>query len=252
MIRPTPTRPRNAAKVVLIAAAALALGACQTVKEDFSEDFSRLSDKISAIPERMSQGLPALGGEKKPDYPMGKWANAPMPTYKRGETFTYANGRVERVVAVNGSEVTFERENGRRFTRDRNFVVPRLAWETRSRTGEHRVWGNQDRLWPLEVGNNARLRAERRMTQKDSGEVDTSMRKFECNVDGSEKVSVKAGTFATYRIRCVRYNARASRIVSTETWYYAPRIGHYVRRDTQYASDGRREVKELAKYRVRS
>ncbi len=248
MTRPNPTRRRNTAKVVLIAATALALGACQTVREDFS----RLSGKIGALPERVSQSLSTLGGDETPDYPMGRWANAPMPTYAQGETFTYANGRVERVVAVNGDTVTFERENGRRFTRDRNFVVPRLSWETKSRTGQHRVWGNQDSLWPLQIGNNARLRAERRMTRKDSGEVASSMRKYECNVDGTEKIAVAAGTFATYRVRCLRYNSRGTRIVSTEVWYYAPRIGHYVRRDTRYERDGRRDVKELASYRIRS
>ena len=50
----------------------------------------------------------------------------------------------------------------------------------------------------------------------------------------------------TRRISCRRYNTRGSRLYETQTWHYAPTVGHYVRRESANYSSGKHRVIELA------
>ena len=174
---------------------------------------------------------------------------APLPTYKEGDRFTFGGGRVEQVVAVEGEEIRWKRENGRELLRARNLSHPTLAWETRNRRGEQRILEGFGELWPLAIGKLDNFRVKRNLTDKASGKETTSFRNFDCSVETAETITVPAGSFDTYRIACRRYNSRGSRLVETLTWNYAPEVGHYVRRESENHGSGKRRVIELESYR---
>ncbi len=172
-----------------------------------------------------------------------------LPEYRKGDVFSFAGGRVERVTAVKGEDVYWERESGRELVRHRSFLLPTLAWESNKRRGAQRLLDEPGNLWPLAIGKLGSFRVERNLTDKASGEVKRSYRKFDCHVETAETITVKAGRFDTYRISCRRYNTRGSRLYETRTWHYAPAVGHYVRRETENHSSGKRRVIELASYK---
>ena len=173
---------------------------------------------------------------------------SPLPEYRRGDVFRFSGGRVERVTAVKGEDVYWQRENGRELVRHRSFMLPTLAWETGKRRGAQRLLDSPGDMWPLAIGKLGSFRVERNLTDKATGEVRRSRRKFECQIETAESITVEAGSFDTYRVSCRRYNSRGSRLRETQTWHYSPRIGHYVRRETQNHSSGARRVIELASY----
>lgn len=174
---------------------------------------------------------------------------APLPTYSKGDRFSFGGGRVEQVVAVKGEEIRWKRENGRELLRARDLSHPTLSWETKKRRGEQRILKGPGELWPLAIGKLDTFRVERNLTDKASGKVNTSFRNYDCSVETAETVTVPAGSFDTFRIACRRYNSRGSRLVETLTWNYAPKVGHYVRRETENHGSGKRQVIELKGYR---
>ncbi len=174
---------------------------------------------------------------------------SPLPAYREGDVFRFSGGRVERVAAVKGDDVYWQRESGRELVRHRSFLLPTLAWETGKRRGAQRLLDEPGNLWPLAIGKLGSFRVERTLTDKASGEVKRSYRKFDCHVETAETITVKAGSFDTYRISCRRYNTRGSRLYETQTWHYAPAVGHYVRRETENHASGKRRVIELASYK---
>lgn len=174
---------------------------------------------------------------------------SPLPEYRKGDVFRFSGGRVERVAAVKGEDVYWKRESGRELVRHRSFMLPTLAWDTKSRRGAQRLLDSPGNMWPLAIGKLGSFRVERSLTDKASGEVRRSQRKFDCYVETAETITVKAGSFDTYRISCRRYNTRGSRLLETQTWHYAPKVGHYIRRETENHSSGKRRVIELASYK---
>ncbi len=174
---------------------------------------------------------------------------SPLPAYREGDVFRFSGGRVERVAAVKGDDVYWQRESGRELVRHRSFLLPTLAWETGKRRGAQRLLDEPGDLWPLTIGKLGSFRVERSLTDKASGEARRSYRKFDCYVETAETVTVPAGSFDTYRISCRRFNTRGSRLYETLTWHYAPTVGHYVRRETENHRSGKRRVIELASYK---
>ncbi len=173
---------------------------------------------------------------------------SPLPAYRKGDVFRFSGGRVERVAAVKGEDVYWQRESGRELVRHRSFMLPTLAWETGKRRGAQRLLDEPGDFWPLAIGKLGTFRVERSLTDKESGAAKRSYRKFDCSVETAEIVTVPAGSFDAYRISCRRYNTSGSRLYQTQTWHYAPSVGHYVRRETENHRSGKRRVIELASY----
>ena len=59
---------------------------------------------------------------------------------------------------------------------------------------------------------------------------------WQCRVNGTETVTVPAGTFDTFVLACYRFNGGGSYVRLTRTFYYAPSIGYFVKRKDQYAT----------------
>ena len=193
---------------------------------------------------------PRVPGIYQPENEVSKrLGQSPLPEYRKGDVFRFSGGRVEQVTAVKGEDVYWKRESGRELVRHRSFLLPTLAWDSKTRRGAQRLLDSPGDIWPLAIGKLGSFRVERSLTDKASGEVRRSQRKFDCYVETAETVTVKAGSFDTYRISCRRYNTRGSRLFETQTWHYAPAVGHYVRRETENHSSGKRRVIELASYK---
>jgi hypothetical protein len=167
-----------------------------------------------------------------------------LPTYKPGDTFVFADGSSERVVAIDGEQITWERRNGSRFVSYRNFALPILSWRNATNAGQRELQVEPTALWPLSPGSMAEFRET--TTVGDSTGVRTSERLWRCRLEGEERTTVPLGTFDTVIVAC-RQPARHA-VMRTQVerrWYYAPALGHYVK-ETQTQFRRRPEVRELA------
>jgi hypothetical protein len=209
--------------------ALLTLPGCATIKEglgQMQEDIGGLSAALFGV------------GEPGPPLPP-----AALPSYRPGMRFEYTDGRAEEVVAVVDDRVVWEREDGDRYTMARNFIVPRLHAEQTRTVLSHRMFDDPDAIWPLEVGRSTVFRAERRQTRRSSSQARTRIVTYDCEVTETRRLTVPAGAFDTFRIACTRYRPDG-RWALLRTWYYAPSLGHYVRREI-HERNGRPEIVEL-------
>lgn len=167
-----------------------------------------------------------------------------IPSYVAGQTFIYDNGRVERVDSVSGSRVVWAARTGRTYVRDANIVVPILEWTYRGQRGRRIISGDPEALWPLRPGARVQFSAIN-FTQDSRDRTRRSLHLWTCTVRGAQRVEVPAGVFDAFPIVCDRYSANSMRVVERLTWYYAPDVGHYIRREARDMLDGVGEVYSL-------
>ncbi len=189
--------------------------------------------------ERAGEGMTAMIADS--DGP--PMAPAAKPSYRSGQRFTYSDGQVMQVVSSRGEEVVWRGADGTRHRTDRNFVVPRLS--SSGDSYERAVVNDADALWPLQVGKGDRLRVVRTQIASDGSRKTQPARTYNCRVSGTERLSVPAGTYDTYRVQCARYSGSGKRLIETKVWHYAPSLGHVVRYETIERKSGRREIAEL-------
>ncbi len=168
---------------------------------------------------------------------------ATKPSYRSGQRFTYSDGRIMQVVSSQGNEVVWRNADGNSYRTDRNFVVPRLA--SSNANYQRAVVNDADALWPLQVGKGDRLRVVRSSIAPDGSRQVSPARTYNCRVSGTERLSVPAGSFDTFRVQCARYSSSGKRLIETKVWHYAPSLGHVVRYETIERKSGRRDIAEL-------
>lgn len=177
---------------------------------------------------------------------------AALPSYAVGDTFVYrdrsGDRRVRQVTGVRGDTVDWVTEEDFRFSTSQNFALPRLAWDGPSSAG--RILNRLDRetLWPLEYRNVATVTAQYQRLDKRARETSTYDEVWSCKTNRPRSVTVPAGSFDAYKVICRRLkNGRATR---THIWYYAPEVGHFVKRVKKYGSRPK-QVVELVSYERR-
>ena len=176
-------------------------------------------------------------------------APAPLPIYKKGTTYVYSNGSWERVIDVVPGSVTWESNRGSVSTGSPDFTYKRASWQRSNRQKIREFTSRTDiaatpptSLWPLRVGNVAGH--IERITSREEGSTDkTNQVKWRCEVIGTDRVSVMAGEFDTFQIKCARKTGRKT--MEVKTWSYAPAVGHYVRVSSKYNYDRSPREKEL-------
>jgi hypothetical protein len=167
----------------------------------------------------------------------------PLPQYELADTFIYDNGRVEQLVSLSGDELTWSAFEKRQYVRDRNFVVPLLHWETVESSGTRQVSPEARALWPLEPGKAVRFRVLTDVTTHVKEGSSRRRRRAElwsCRVMPSAPITVPAGTFEAFEIRCEQFSTNTMRVISEERWYYSEEVGHYVSRNWTDLLSGRR------------
>lgn len=182
-------------------------------------------------------------------------APAPLPQYKAGTKFVYSNGTWESVARVGPEGVTWVNHRGNESRGSADFTYKRVQWQTRDRQGRREFsqtefWLGQPTttLWPLKPGNRTRYNEEG--TWSASGGTARSYDSYwSCEVIGTERVSVVAGDFDTWKITCKRYSNRfrsTSKTREYRTWYYAPAVNHWVLEIRDYNGYRENRRKELA------
>ncbi|MFQ5959399.1 MAG: peptidoglycan-binding protein [Alphaproteobacteria bacterium] len=174
-----------------------------------------------------------------------------MPIYEPGDVFVYSDGQVETVTGVEGVRVIWATNRGARVTAYTNFILPPVSWETTLRSETTTVDAPVDVLWPLEVGKVVTFSVRTKTSpvrRRDTRSV--SSQNWRCRVDGTDTVTVAAGTFATYRVAC-RSSPPPPSLSAERVWYYAPSIRHYVRRDETKATSKLPQRVELVAVRLK-
>jgi hypothetical protein len=183
-----------------------------------------------------------------PDVPGSDPGAAPLPAYQKGMTYTYSDGSWETVTAIAAGSVAWIDHRGKTSKGSPDFSYRRAEWRTKSRRGYREFTPRsdllnqgKDTLWPLQAGNAVSYsEITTRVDQK--GAPESSQTQWTCRVAGTEKVSVLAGEFDTWKINCNRYSVSAksdkkSRLREEKFWYYAPQIGHWVLNTSTYYYD---------------
>jgi len=166
-------------------------------------------------------GCVTTGFEKGPTLP-----TAPLPDYHVGMSYTFDDGQTETVMAQDGEVLTWRTGTGVIRTRYRNFLIPYLSWQNSTHRSQSQTDAKSNMLWPLQIGDRENFSLRQVVEKNDGTDRKEYSQTWQCKIDGTETVSVPAGTFDTYRIPCYRYYRQYWR--QTETYYYAPTVGHYV------------------------
>jgi hypothetical protein len=172
----------------------------------------------------------------------------PLPVYRQGTTFVYADGTWETVKAVAPNIVTWKNHRGYTSNGTPDFTHRRIYYKTRTRQGTRTfgprkdlILSGNETLWPLKIGNTASYTETGTWTDKRDGSQHTYRSHWSCEVDGIERVAVPAGEFDAWKISCTRYNVSGGGVQSgpkeIKTWYYAPQAGHYVLITRNYLYD---------------
>lgn len=215
-----------------------------------------LRESISLASRWIAPAFIALGlfGCAQPDRPRLSTVNLPaasLPAYTNGDTFVYTDGTAEplvrRVSGVDGETVHWTTEKGFRFSTYRNFALPRLDWEGGKSSGRMMNSLAPGQLWPLQPRNKAQVTASYSRRDKATGASSAYDEFWKCKVNAARPVTVPAGTFDAFKIICRRYDATRRNVTRTHIWFYAPAVGHFVKRIKKY---GRRpdQVLQLVSY----
>lgn len=156
-------------------------------------------------------------------------ASDDLPTYLPGTSFIYSKGETERVLGEKDFVVRWARGDGTTYSTHRNFLLPKSYWTSGSERGTVTTSGTPDELWPLREGSEISFSAKVTMQNgNDPHSTEQRVDLWRCRNDGSQTVTVKAGTFETLLLVCSRGEDPASPDL-VRTWYYSKAVRHYVR-----------------------
>lgn len=172
---------------------------------------------------------------------------ADLPTYSPGEFFEYDNGLSRIVTDGSNGMVSWKYANGSASSGFANFLVPQLTWEAPGSRGTSTTNAAADFLWPLKFGNFGRFDITQTIHKIDGGVPETLGRRWECSVEGTERVSVPAGDFDSYIVSCNRYSSDGGEWRGRHTYFYSPDIRHYVKLEKRYAG-GSARIEQLKGY----
>jgi hypothetical protein len=166
--------------------------------------------------------------------------------YALGDTFIFDNNRIERFAGETEEGLRWKFLSGRSFTRNKAFFLPISKWSTSRSRGTRFFKGKISKFWPLQPGKRVSFTAISDFQRKNKGESWQSSTKkravqfWRCKAHALEDITVKAGTFETIPITCKKYSPYNMKLLQKVDWYYAPDVGHYIRRDTFSYISGKR------------
>ena len=162
-------------------------------------------------------------------------APAALPVYAVGDSYSFDDGRMERVVGTAPSAVRWQGDAGFAFTTTENVLLPRIEWSDSQVRGARTMAVARNALFPLAPGRTVAFQATRRTVEGTGRSADEVAESWQCRVDGTERVATKAGDFDTFRVVCSMHTVPPGPGL-TRTFFYAPAIAYYVRRDDRTGS----------------
>jgi hypothetical protein len=162
-------------------------------------------------------------------------APAKLPEYAVGDAFNFDDGRTEHVVSADGGVVHWSSSEDFAFATSPSVLLPRMEWDSSTEHGERRLDAAPTALWPLAVGNQAKIKARETVLFKATGRTSVTAEDWSCSVPDTAKIATKAGTFDAYRVVCrLETESLFVPYEQERTFYYAPAVRYYVRREDRY------------------
>lgn len=170
--------------------------------------------------------------------------NLNIPNYSINDVFVYDDNRIERVNNIQGEVINWEASAGAyNYKAYRNFILPMLEWESANKKGNIEIdINNYNFLWPLKIGATDNIEIKEIVTDKSpASNSDTFHLKWSCSVQELEKTTTMLGKFETIPITCsLRF--KSGELIQSSTWYYAPKIQHYVKRIYKYPTPTKNSI----------
>jgi hypothetical protein len=157
--------------------------------------------------------------------------SAPLPSFGLGDTYQFDDGSSRRVAATRGEAVAWDLNGRERLVTHRDILLPPSAESTAGVTLHRRLSGPG--LFPLWPGKRVDFTAIAERIPHGRGKPQLAREEWHCTVGGSVPVSTSAGSFETIRVDCL--SRSASEPSAEHTYFYAPSIGYYVRREDRIA-----------------
>lgn len=173
---------------------------------------------------------------------------AQLPALTAGTSYSFDDGRTERIVEVSSGLVRWQGADDFTFTTTTNVLLPRTAWHDGQLHGERMMAVAPAALFPLSRGNSVSFTAQRHTTDSRTGAMTGLSEAWQCRVDDTERVAIQIGTFDTFRVVC-SLNTGTEPQGTLRTFYYAPAIGYYVRRVDRIGGDQVQTI-TLTQYRT--
>jgi hypothetical protein len=192
--------------------------------------------------------LALAGCGSRGDKTVAQLPPAPLPAYGIGDTYQFDDGSRQTVVATGPDEVLWRGADGSYIT-SRDVLLPPLAWTNASMKGERHIGAGNVLMFPLQAHSSVAFTATRTVRQLKGRPVETAQEDWRCAVAGEVQVQTKAGRFNTWRIDCSMTQQPGSNStgVVERSYFYAPEIGFYVRREER-VGDGPARVTELTRF----
>lgn len=166
---------------------------------------------------------------------------APHPVYSAGQTYVFDDDGLtvaETVVQASPSKVIWANDKGATWSSYSNpFLMPNdFSAHSGALKIERKHSKAASEIFPLMIGKRFSYSVSERIAGMDETETDTN----KCEVTSRVNVYVRAGTFDTYEVHCLRNNS------SHETFYYSPQARHNVL--TISGEPFKKIIKELVLY----
>jgi len=205
--------------------ALLVLAGCMQVDEVAGGLLESLRGKLSANYDPPNYEGPLLGE---------------LPSYRRGDAYTYSSGRTETIQEVLEDRVVWRNDLESSFERHPNFIFPSINTKTDRGEVAREFDVPPDTLWPLIPGTRRQFKSEVRVKLDGQNGERLFYREWICTVVGKAEVEVQFGKFNSVEIACERYSRGKWR--EKRVWYYVSEIGHYVRRVDSFLGRASRDT----------
>ena len=210
---------------------------------------TRMQDRASGSARRLIGLLVLLAGcgANPPAAQLGL-PIAPVPEFGVGDSYRFNDGTAASVTAIDRDTVHWRGATGTYVTA-RDVLLPSLAWADGTAQGERRIAATPPLLFPLRPGKSVAFGAARTVRPRSGGPSVTVRENWRCNVAGTAHLDTVAGGFDTWRVDCsmTELPAAPGGVVVQRSFYYAPEIGFYVRRDERMGDNSLRQI-ELVDY----
>jgi hypothetical protein len=208
-----------------------------------------MSDRSRAAACRLTGLLLLLAGcGSSPPAGQAELPTTPVPEYGVGDSYRFSDGATDSVVAIDRDTVRWRGTTGTYVT-SRDVLLPSLAWADASAQGERRITAAPPLLFPLRPGKSVVFGATSTVRPRSGAAAVTVRENWRCDVPGTVRVDTPAGAFDTWRVDCsmTEQPGAPGGPAVQRSYYYAPEIGFYVRRDERAGDTPVRQA-ELVDY----
>lgn len=224
-------------KGVLASAMILLLSGCAvTTGEGINGDNTSSAIKLADSDAKAQQDQ---GPDVKPSIP-GVETGYILPTLQQGDSFTFDTPMSTwHVDAVKNGKVYWSGDHSGTQVTSLNPLFPALSWSSQVMGSGTRKIGNiHGTIFPLKEGGHVSFQTI--VTSSKASGLATFY--WSCTAVSSQQTTVPAGTFETVKVRCERQGS------GVWTFYYAPKIGYYVRVDHVDAASGQTSTRRLVAF----